>query len=672
MRHVGRVFLAFAVLWLTVSSAVAEQRIALVIGNSSYANSRLANPVNDARLISRALRQHGFEVIERLDAGERDMGRAVKAFGERLEAAGSDAVGLFYYAGHGVQVGGINYLIPVDADIEDEEDVPIEAVSADHILGIIEAAGNRLNLMFLDACRNNPFLRTSRNARHGLAMMNAPAGIFIGYATAPGDVAKDGSGTNSPFTTAMAATMGQPGEPIESMFKRVRLSVIAATEGEQTPWSASSLTGDFSFVPGAAVVTPVPPIVPDDQPTRDMVRQAQEMLAALGYDPGPIDGDMGRRTTAAVIAFQQSKGIPVDGLVSDVLLQHLLGADGPAPATDASLVMWVLIEDSDRAADFESFLAQYPNSPMARSARDRLAELRRVAVVTPPPEPEPVPPSHRAGETFRDCPACPEMVVVPAGNFQMGSPGGEVGRDDNEGPLHLVSVEQAFAVGKYEITRGEYAAFIRATGRGAGDGCYVNMGGVWGKKASWNWQDPSFSQSNREPVVCVNWSDAKVYSDWLTRQTGFSYRLLNEAEWEYVARAGTQAARYWSGSLDQVCRYANAADLSVNQIYENWVVADCEDGATHTATRGQYIANGFGLYDMLGNVWEWTEDCYHSSYSGAPSRAIAWAGSTGCSRVLRGGSWVNNPRDIRAANRSGDDASVRYNVIGFRVARTLF
>jgi tol-pal system protein YbgF len=378
-----------AVLSLAITSALADElRIALVIGNSAYTNARLANPVNDAQLISRALRQHGFEVIQKLDAGEREMGRAVKAFGERLETVGSDAVGLFYYAGHGVQVGGINYLIPVDADIEDEEDVPIEAVSADHILGIIEASGNQLNLMFLDACRDNPFLRTSRNARHGLAMMNAPAGVFIGYATGPGGVAEDGDGTNSPFTIAMATTMGQPGEPIESMFKRVRLNVIAATEGEQTPWSASSLTGDFSFAPGAGVVAPLPPIEPADHPTRDMVRQAQEMLAAMGYDPGPIDGDMGRRTTAAVTAFQQSKGIPVDGLVSDVLMQHLLGAEEAAPAVEPALAVWDRIAGSDRAADFESFLALFPSSPKAAFARERLAELRRSEEIAPQPAPE--------------------------------------------------------------------------------------------------------------------------------------------------------------------------------------------------------------------------------------------------------------------------------------------
>jgi formylglycine-generating enzyme required for sulfatase activity len=643
--------LALALLMLATANALAEeqQRIALVIGNSSYANSRLANPVNDARLISSALRQHGFEVIERLDAGERDMGRAVKAFGERLETAGSDAVGLFYYAGHGVQVDGINYLIPVDADIEDEEDVPIEAVSADHILGIIEASGNRLNLMFLDACRNNPFLRTSRNARHGLATMNAPTGIFIGYATAPGDVAKDGSGANSPFTTAMAATMGQPGEPIESMFKRVRLSVIAATEGEQTPWSASSLTGDFSFVPGTAVVTPLPPIVPADPPTRDMVRQAQEMLAALGYDPGPIDGDMGRRTTAAVTAFQQSKGIPVDGLVSDVLLLHLRGVAEPASTTDPSLVVWDRIADSDRAADFERFLAQYPNSPMAGFARDRLAELRRVAVVTPPPVPEPAPPSYQPGETFQDCANCPEMVVIPPGSFMMGSTDADIRQVVSEGgkrefytdelPRHHVSVEQALAVGKYEVTFSQWDACVLA------GGCRHRP------------EDEGWGRGSR-PVINVSWGDAQEYVRWLSREAGHEYRLLSEAEWEYAARAGTQTARYWGDGIG--LNNANCDGCGNRQ------------DARQTTPAGSFAPNGFGLHDMLGNVWEWAQDCYHDSYSGAPAYSIVWQGTRGCPRVLRGGSLVYLPRDVRSANRGRDDTGNGYRDYGFRVSRAVF
>jgi uncharacterized caspase-like protein len=211
MSTLGRSIVALAALLLFAASGfAAEQRVALVIGNSAYPNNPLANPANDARLMSVALRGRGFAVIERLDVGRRDMARAVKDFGDRLKAGGGDAVGLFYYAGHGVQVNNQNYLIPIDAEINDEGDVPIDAVSADHVLATIEDARNRLNIIFFDACRNNPFTRSFRASERGLAMMTAPTGIFIGYATAPGQVAADGSGSNSPFTEALAAAIGGP------------------------------------------------------------------------------------------------------------------------------------------------------------------------------------------------------------------------------------------------------------------------------------------------------------------------------------------------------------------------------------------------------------------------------------------------------------------------------
>jgi formylglycine-generating enzyme required for sulfatase activity len=425
------------------------------------------------------------------------------------------------------------------------------------------------------------------------------------------------------------------------MFKRVRLNVIAATDGEQTPWSASSLTGDFSFVPGGAVVAPVPSIVPTDQPTRAMVRQAQEMLAALGYDPGPIDGDMGRHTTAAVTAFQQSRGLPVDGLVSDVLLQHLRGEGGLAPATNPSLAVWDRIASSDRAADFERFLAQYPTSPMAGFARDRLAELSQVAVVTPPPEPEPAPPTPRASEMFRDCSTCPEMVVVPAGSFQMGSPSGEYDREPNEGPQHRVSVRRAFAVGKYEVTNSQWNACI------SGGGCRHRP------------NDASSDRGNR-PVIHVSWDDAQEYVRWLSRETGHEYRLLSEAEWEYAARAGTQTARNWGSDIGQ--KNANCAGCG-----SRW-------DAKQTAPVGSFAPNSYGLYDMLGNVWEWVQDCYYDSYSDAPDHSIAWQDnhSSYCQRAMRGGSWNDYPWLVRSAARGWNSPVDRSGLVGFRVARDFF
>jgi formylglycine-generating enzyme required for sulfatase activity len=263
MRHLTPLLLAVL---LPALAQAGETRVALVIGNSAYASGPLPNPANDAALMKETLRKIGFEVIERQDADQVKMKRAIQEFGSRLEKGGPEAVGLFYYAGHGVQLNGRNYLIPTTANIEREADVEIEAVSADWVIEQMRYARNRLNIVILDACRNNPFTRSMRSADRGLATMDAPAGILIAYSTAPGSVAQDGNGRNSPYTTALTQAMLERREPVEQVFKHVRVDVIGVTAGKQVPWESSSLTGDFCFGSGNCS-SPPPPPPPDIHPT---------------------------------------------------------------------------------------------------------------------------------------------------------------------------------------------------------------------------------------------------------------------------------------------------------------------------------------------------------------------------------------------------------------------
>ena len=230
----------------TLPSADGENRVALVIGNSKYRFSPLRNPANDARAMVEALENVGFEVIVKLNASRREMRRSMIQFGRRLQEGG---VGLFYYAGHGVQLYGENYLIPVGAEIEAEDHVEVEAIELNQVLARMGGARNRLNIVILDACRNNPFARTFRSSTRGLAQTLAPAGTYIAYATAPGDVAEDGVGRNSLYTQALMRLMRQPGLTIENVFKQVRSRVYRETKGKQVPWTSSSITGDFYFVP---------------------------------------------------------------------------------------------------------------------------------------------------------------------------------------------------------------------------------------------------------------------------------------------------------------------------------------------------------------------------------------------------------------------------------------
>ncbi len=260
---------------------------------------------------------------------------------------------------------------------------------------------------------------------------------------------------------------------------------------------------------------------------------------------------------------------------------------------------------------------------------------------------------------FRDCPDCPEMVIVPAGKFLMGSPPHEPGRFDQEGPQHPVSLRW-FALGKYDVTVGEFTAFVKATGYEPGP-C------LWPRDSTWD--SPGFTPT--DPVVCINWADAQAYIAWLNGKLRDDatapakgdgpYRLPSEAEWEYAARAGTTTARWWGEALGQ----GNANCNGCGSRWDN----------TRLSPVGSFGPNPFGLYDILGDVWQWTGDCWNESYAGAPTDGSAWSSGDCSRRVLRGGSWSNLPKIIRSAARSSEDAGNRSydyaSYAGFRVAMTL-
>ncbi len=230
----------------SVVSIASQTRTALVIGNGGYKSEPLRNPVNDANLMASTLTRLGFKVERIINADRKTMRIAIRAFGRRL---GHSEVGLFYYAGHGMQVKGKNYLIPVGADIAAEDEVIDEAVDASAVLRKMKTAENKLNIAIFDACRNNPFARSFRSSNRGLARIEGPSGALIAYATAPGSVAADGSGSNGIYTKHLVNAMLTPGVSIEQVFKRVRVKVREESHDQQTPWESSSLMDDFYFNP---------------------------------------------------------------------------------------------------------------------------------------------------------------------------------------------------------------------------------------------------------------------------------------------------------------------------------------------------------------------------------------------------------------------------------------
>ena len=241
-------FFFLAALFLFMSNpsySLAERRIALVIGNGGYDFGRLKNSVNDANDIAATLKKFGFSVIIKNEAGHKEMETAIKELGSQLK---KEDVGLFFYAGHGVQIDGQNYLIPIGANIEEESDVKYKAVNLSRILEVMDSAGSKLNIIILDACRNNPYAKSFRSITRGLAIVEkSPKDTLIAYSTSPNQVAIDGSGRNSPYTKALLDNMTIPGLPIEQVFKKVRNNLDNVTGGKQVPWYISSLGGDFYF-----------------------------------------------------------------------------------------------------------------------------------------------------------------------------------------------------------------------------------------------------------------------------------------------------------------------------------------------------------------------------------------------------------------------------------------
>ncbi len=640
---------------LAVEPATLGKRVALVVGNADYARAPLVNPLNDAADLAAALRRLGFEVMERRNRGSEELKRDLIEFQDKL---GPGAVGLFYFAGHGVQAGrgARNYLLPVGVDYQRERDAEVFGLDAASVLARMEESGAALSLMILDACRDSPLPSDGRSTgNRGLGRMEAPSGSLVAFATAPGSTADENrGGRNGLYTQYLLQAIETPGLRLEDVFKQVRRDVERASQRRQSPEEVSKLTSDFYFVPPAAVGAALPSM--SAAPLATAVQPAGQLASAAVPDP-EID-------------------------------------------------LWNLAKRRDNAASYEAYLRAYPQGRYAQAARSALEGLRPVApaAVTTvssgavssaptqlplgqglPHAPPVAPPPPRAGDVLRDCADCPQMVVVPAGRFAMGSPATEPGRSADEGPVRQVEIREPIAIARHELTRGEFARFVQATGyrtdaeRDVGSpGCVVWTGSRWEPQAGRHWREPGFEQTDAHPAVCLSWNDAQAYLRWLnTLLPGRAYRLPSEAEWEHAARAGRGGTSFpWgedSRAVDQ-CAWANGGDRSTARTLPRFGgrVADCDDGHPYTAPAGSLKPNAFGLHEMHGNVWEWMQDVWHPSYDGAPTDGSAWTlGGDASRRVLRGGSWSASPNRIRSAGRLRYPPEFRGSNVGFRVARSL-
>jgi formylglycine-generating enzyme required for sulfatase activity len=522
------------------------QRTALVIGNSNYAQGPLQNPANDARAIGKTLINLGFEVTLLLDQNLRQMDDAVREFGRKIKGGG---IGLFYFAGHGVQVEGVNYLAPVGSKIEKEQDIKFEAMEIGKVTAEMESAGNGLNIVILDACRNNPFTRSFRSAASGLAPINAPSGTYIAFATAPGTTASDGDGANGLYTQELLRNLSQPGLRLEDIFIRTRVAVKKKSNDRQVPWENGALEG---------------------------------IVVLNASAKGPAVTSNGPSSPSAAIQFS---GIPLSALRSGKFITATVDAKGKATKREVGPRQYYL-EDLGKGVKLE-------------------------------------------------------MVAIPGGRFQMGSPDDEAERDEDE-IQHPVQI-RSFWMSRTEVTQAQWRA-------------------VMGRLPHCIAISDSGQKGDDLPITCISWNEVKEFitelNQLLKLENGRGYSLPREAEWEYAARAGTTTP------------YPYGPRLAPELENVNWAKGEEVKPAPpdYLVKVGSYVSNPFGLYDMLGNATEWCED-WLGSYPTPrkPEQTDPIGPATGERRVVRGGSYGSSPARCRAASRAGILPDDRALYVGFRL-----
>jgi formylglycine-generating enzyme required for sulfatase activity len=552
--------------------AEAPRRVALVIGNGSYPQSPVGSLPGDAHAFADVLRDDGFDVVYAENARRAEMEAAIGVFTRKL---GWGVTAVVYYGGHAVQYQDRNFLLAIDSKIATEADARTEGIDIDLILDPLIVSRPAGCVVILDAARKNPWQQIVSGRVRGLAHQPPIQGLTVIYPAAPGEVVGDAPRSANLFAVELIKSVKVPGLSFREVFRRVRTAVAQATRDQQLP-SESSPSPD------------------------DLVISSTRKTAATPAAP--------------------------------------LRAADPLERG-----FWDTIKGSDNPADFKAYLDSYPDGPFAATARARLQQIETRTVTKPAVPEQPAVASQPAASqpaasqaaasqaAIRDCPQCPEMVLMSAGAFEMGS----TEMFDFEAPVHQVSIRKPFYIGRREVTFEEWDACI------AEGGCKQRP------------DDRGLGRARR-PAIDLDWDDAKGYTAWLSQKTGHTYRLPSESEWEYVARAGSTTTYPWGKTVDK--DKANCIGCTTDPLKK-------------AVDTGSFKPNAFGIYDMTGNAAEWVEDCWNDNYRGAPADGSAWTRPQCRERVLRGGSFNNDPRYLRSAARFKYDHDVRFYTNGFRVVR---
>lgn len=615
--------------WIVLAAGVgpgafvhASDRTALVIGNQDYEVGRLLNPRNDAMDVAAALRALGFEVRLATDLDRAGMLEQLDAFARSIQPGG---LAFFYYAGHGIELSGENWLLPVrNRVIATQAQVRIHSVSARDALQIMEERGARLNVMVLDACRDSPLPSGARSGQRGLAPLTVGTSTLVAYSTSPGSTAADGAGRNSPYTAAFLDALGRDDVVIPELFAQTGASVLKATRGAQVPWTSNTpIWPSIVLASRSTVSRPGPVAAVQEGELKIEVSPSTAIVRVDGVLLGTGSRSLREASGKTVVVRAEAEGHePLEervrvqgGQVADVVLRLTPLALLVAPAPEQAVAA---VPD------------KISEAPVVRPTRPRPATIVIEGSAPAPP----------VGQIYRRKLAgggeSPEMVVLPDRIFLMGSPDTEPSRDDDEGPQRRVRI-RSFAIGVTEVTFADW------------DRC-LEAGGCGGHR-------PPGSERGNLPVTHVSWENGRAYARWLGSQTGRTFRLPSESEWEYAARAGTTSAFWWGNELG-----ANLA---------NCIGCGSTWDGKRTAPTGSFPANPWSLHDTSGNVWEWMDDCYRPTYDGQPEDGRALSDPACGMRVLRGGSWNSSPEELRSAGRYRYPPTARLADLGFRVVEEL-
>jgi formylglycine-generating enzyme required for sulfatase activity len=569
---------------------------ALVIGIDAYTNGwpRLSNAVKDAKLVAAALRKKGFDVTLKTNLKSSQLKTVFEEFFV-LKGEDPEARLFVWFAGHGHTVDGEGYLVPADAPRADqyESRFRLKALNMRRFGEFVRQAQSKHVFNVFDSCFAGTVFDTQRSLPPA-AITRAttePVRQFLTSGDADQEVSDDGT------------------------FRKL---FIRALEGGER----ADANGD-GYVTGSEIGMFLTDRVTNVTSARQTPRYGK--LKDIDFDRGDF-----------VFKLASVSRTRMTGRSSSVT---------PTPSVDRDALFWNSVKDSDDSEMFKEYIREFPGGGFSRLARLKIKKLKakkKVAVVKVPisalsnPAAPTIginPQRYKPGDTFKDCSKCPEMVVIPAGRFPMGSLKMKGGSDSK--PIHRVTIPKPIAVGKYEVIQAEYSFVLG--------------------------YNPSNIKANRNPVEQVSWDDAQKFVRKLSMKTGKKYSLLSEAVWEYAARSGTTTMYSWGNGSGR----NNANCVGCSSYWEN------RGGFNGPAPVGSFRANAFGLYDMHGNVWEWVGDCWNDNYDSAPTNGKVWKNGLCSQRVLRGGSWNAGTSTMRSSTRGSGESGGRDSDIGFRVARDL-